>query len=89
MEHERPDRSRGPLSEASFGAAAAIDATDPALPRAQGLYDPRHEHDSCGVGFIADLKNRKSHEIVDNGLQSGRIRQFPMTSDTYSDTVRD
>src|SRR5947209_8469215 len=69
MEHERPDRSRGPSSEAFFRAAAAIDATDPALPRAQGLYDPRHEHDSCGVGFIADLKNRKSHEIVANGLQ--------------------
>ena len=29
------------------------------LPPAQGLYDPRHEHDSCGVGFIVDLKGRK------------------------------
>ncbi|RLA11334.1 MAG: hypothetical protein DRQ59_10040, partial [Gammaproteobacteria bacterium] len=33
-----------------------------------GLYDPRHEHDSCGIGFIADIKNRKSHKIVRDGL---------------------
>ncbi|MCB1510999.1 MAG: glutamate synthase subunit alpha, partial [Hyphomicrobiaceae bacterium] len=36
---------------------------------AQGLYDPRFEHDACGVGFIADLKNRKSHKIIENALQ--------------------
>ncbi|MEE1657500.1 glutamate synthase large subunit [Microvirga sp. CF3062] len=41
---------------------------DPGLPVAQGLYDPRNEQDSCGVGFIADMKNRKSHEIVEQGL---------------------
>jgi len=33
-----------------------------------GLYDPGNEHDSCGVGFIADIKNRKSHKIVRDGL---------------------
>ena len=38
------------------------------LPIAQGLYDPRHEHDSCGVGFVVDLHGRKSHKIVRNGL---------------------
>src|SRR5438270_10412217 len=69
MEYERLNRSRGPSSEAPFRAAAPIKAVDPALPLAQGLYDPRHEHDSCGVGFIADMKNRKSHEIVTKGLQ--------------------
>jgi glutamate synthase (NADPH) large chain len=42
---------------------------DPALPTAQGLYQPSKEHDACGVGFIADLKNRKSHDIVRQGLQ--------------------
>ena len=36
---------------------------------AQGLYDPRNEHDACGVGFIANLKNEKSHRIVQSGLQ--------------------
>ncbi len=38
------------------------------LPRAQGLYDPRYEHDSCGVGFIVNLKGRRSHQIVRDGL---------------------
>ncbi len=39
------------------------------LPSAQGLYDPRNEHDSCGVGFVADIKGRKSHDIVRMGLE--------------------
>ncbi|MFT5114657.1 MAG: glutamate synthase (NADPH/NADH) large chain [Parasphingorhabdus sp.] len=34
----------------------------------QGLYDPRNEHDSCGIGFIADIHNRQSHKIVRDGL---------------------
>ncbi|TAL90323.1 MAG: hypothetical protein EPN69_12675, partial [Rhodanobacter sp.] len=37
-------------------------------PRAQGLYDPRHEHDACGVGFVAHVKGRKSHQIIEQGL---------------------
>ena len=35
----------------------------------QGLYDPRNEHDSCGVGFVANIKGIKSHEIIRDGLQ--------------------
>ncbi len=42
--------------------------TTPGLPPAQGLYDPRHEHDACGVGFVVDLKGRKSHTIVAQAL---------------------
>ncbi len=38
------------------------------LPEQQGLYDPANEHDNCGIGFVANIKNRKSHEIVQNGL---------------------
>jgi glutamate synthase (NADPH/NADH) large chain len=41
---------------------------DPGLPAAQGLYNPDNEQDSCGVGFIADMKNRKTHDIVEQGL---------------------
>ena len=41
---------------------------DPGLPHAQGLYDPRHEHDACGVGFVVDIQGRKSHEIVVKAL---------------------
>src|SRR3989475_5141398 len=39
------------------------------LPKKQGLYDPAFERDSCGVGFVADIKGRKSHSIVEQGLQ--------------------
>jgi glutamate synthase (ferredoxin) len=38
-------------------------------PGPQGLYDPRYEHDACGVGFIADLKNRRSHQLIKDALQ--------------------
>ena len=38
------------------------------LPGKQGLYDPRNEHDACGVGFIAHMKGQKSHQIVKDGL---------------------
>jgi glutamate synthase domain-containing protein 1 len=37
-------------------------------PAAQGLYDPRYEHDACGMGFVAHLKGVKSHRIVQNAL---------------------
>jgi glutamate synthase (ferredoxin) len=40
------------------------------LPHAQGLYDPQHEHDACGVGFVVHLEGRKSHSIVRDGLQA-------------------
>ena len=39
------------------------------LAVAEGLYDPRNEHDACGVGFIVNLKNVKSRSIVENGLK--------------------
>ena len=35
----------------------------------QGLYDPRHEHDACGVGFVVNIKGRKSHEVIACGLE--------------------
>src|SRR6201997_4742435 len=40
-----------------------------ALEAQQGLYDPRHEHDACGVGFVANIKGRKSHEVIACGLE--------------------
>src|SRR6478752_8235534 len=39
------------------------------LPPKQGLYDPSNEHDSCGVGFVANIKGVKSHAIIGQGLQ--------------------
>ncbi|MGE3511725.1 MAG: glutamate synthase central domain-containing protein, partial [Vicinamibacterales bacterium] len=41
----------------------------PGPPDAVGLYDPRYEHDACGVGFVVDMKGRKSHAIVSQALQ--------------------
>ena len=38
-------------------------------PTRQGLYDPQFEHESCGVGFVVNMKGVKSHEIVEQGLQ--------------------
>jgi glutamate synthase (NADPH) large chain len=38
-------------------------------PTAQGLYDPKNEHDACGMGFVANIKGRKSHDIVTKGLR--------------------
>ena len=58
------------------------------LPRPQGLYDPRNEHDNCGVGFVVDIKNRPSHEIVRQGLEilvnvthRGAVGADPMAGD--------
>lgn len=39
------------------------------LPGKQGLYSPEHEHDSCGVGFVVDIKGRKTHATVAQALQ--------------------
>jgi glutamate synthase (NADPH) large chain len=39
------------------------------FPAPQGLYHPRHEHDACGVGFVANIEGKKSHEIVMKGVQ--------------------
>src|SRR6266568_1370800 len=44
------------------------DSTDPGLPPAQGLYDPALDKDSCGVGFIADIKGRRSHKLIEDAL---------------------
>jgi glutamate synthase (NADPH/NADH) large chain len=39
------------------------------LPAKQGLYDPAHEHDACGVGFVVHVKGRRSHAIVEQALR--------------------
>src|ERR1700722_12700825 len=59
-------RNNGILGGCCARRAAGQSLMD--LPQKQGLYDPRNEHDSCGVGFVADIKGRKSHAIVRQGL---------------------
>lgn len=39
------------------------------LPKADGLYDPRNEHDACGVGFCANIDGEKSHSIIQKGIE--------------------
>src|SRR2546426_5874270 len=39
-----------------------------ALPPKQGLYDPQFEHDACGVGFVVDIKGRRSHKILEQAI---------------------
>jgi len=39
-------------------------------PQADGLYDPRYEHDACGVALVARLNNVADHEVVEKGLQA-------------------
>src|SRR6188768_4046748 len=59
------------MSERKRNAAFAGrgSTADPGTPFAQGLYDPALDKDSCGVGFIADIKGRKSHQIIEDGLR--------------------
>lgn len=52
---------RAPATNSRAGVGSATAA-------AQGLYDPRNEHDACGVGFIAQMKGMKSHKIIEDGL---------------------
>ena len=39
------------------------------IPKKQGLYDPRWEHDSCGIGFLAQMEGKKSHRILDQAAE--------------------
>ncbi len=63
-------RGFAPEPNAPRGATTApLIVRDPAFPKAQGAYDPAHERDACGVGFIADMHDRRSHSIVQQGLK--------------------
>ncbi|MGH9405823.1 MAG: glutamate synthase central domain-containing protein, partial [Terriglobia bacterium] len=54
----KPERACGHVPEIGRG-----------LPPAQGLYDPTNERDACGIGFVANIEGRKSHDIIAKGLQ--------------------
>ncbi|MCG6114583.1 MAG: glutamate synthase large subunit [Mesorhizobium sp.] len=57
-----------PMSPAARSASAKSVVATPKGSTSVGLYDPRNEHDACGVGFIANMKNVRSHQIVLDGL---------------------
>src|SRR3974377_1253806 len=52
------------IKQQSFGGGART-----APPPKQGLYDPQFEHEACGVGFVVNIKGRKSHTIIRQALQ--------------------
>ncbi|MYC66540.1 MAG: glutamate synthase large subunit [Acidobacteriia bacterium] len=53
----------------SHRGAREIVMTKHGLPPRQGLYDPRNEHDACGIGFVANIKGRASHKIIEQGVE--------------------
>lgn len=59
---EEINQSAAPMSRPS---AAAI-----GFPSKQGLYDPRFEHDACGIGFVAHIEGRRSHSVVEMALEA-------------------
>ncbi|MFG1342277.1 glutamate synthase large subunit [Xanthobacter autotrophicus] len=62
------DRTDGLNGSVARTAAAVKDTAIVGRPEPFGLFDPAHEKDSCGVGFIADIKGRKSHRIIQDGI---------------------
>ncbi|WP_182419553.1 glutamate synthase large subunit [Bartonella sp. HY038] len=63
-----PSSSNG-FSSSVLAKTAQKKTTKPfGFPDVQGLYNPINERDACGVGFIAHLKNQKSHKIIEDGL---------------------
>jgi glutamate synthase (ferredoxin) len=63
-----PTNVQGP-AVAPDSVAAENSAPMTVRPKKQGLYDPQFEHDACGVGFVADIKGRKSHRILQQGIE--------------------
>ena len=57
-------------------------------PRKEGLYDPAYDHDSCGVGFVANIGGEKTHDIIEKGIEvlvnlthRGAVGSDPLTGD--------
>ena len=72
MDEHATDRAPGTrVGQRHFLEPSIADtaAPTPAAPEAQGLYDPQHEKDACGVGFVVHLKGKASRSIVAQGLE--------------------
>ncbi len=53
------------MSQPKFASGRVVSG----LPKPQGLYHPEQEHDACGIGFVANIKGEKSHDIIEKGIQ--------------------
>src|SRR3954467_9929662 len=87
-EFERENTLRDALSEVPAANPAEPAREHTWRPPAEGLYDLALEKDSCGVGFIANIKGRKSHQIVSGALailctldQRGAVGAAPRAGD--------
>ena len=70
MSNERPIvKSRNTVSSKATRPGIKPASSKTRKDHREGLYDPRHEHDACGLGFIANIHGTKSHEIILSGLQ--------------------
>jgi glutamate synthase (NADPH/NADH) large chain len=67
--HATTGRPQAPTADARAKIDVYAGVRDPMLPEAHGLFDPALEKDSCGVGFIANIKGRKSHQIVADAIE--------------------
>ncbi|MYN12360.1 glutamate synthase subunit alpha [Pusillimonas sp. TS35] len=56
-------------AQPAANATSAAGTPRATAPAAQGLYSPHNEHDACGVGFVAHIKGRKNHAIIQQGLK--------------------
>ena len=61
-------RKRFPPQVGSHGAFGATWRKTITFRESRDFYDPKNEHDACGIGFVVQIKNRKSHAIVKQGL---------------------
>jgi len=68
-EPTQPGRGVGGDTASAATPQRPTPARRPGLPEAHGLYDPAHEKDNCGVGFIAHLRGEPSHAIVADALE--------------------
>ena len=66
---QSPNRAPSVVPRTPGVRPASLPAPRRAAPKAQGLYQPENEHDACGVGFVAHIKGRKSHSIIQQGLK--------------------
>jgi len=61
---------RNPLERRPVGSAIMKDnSRSHGLPAPAGLYDPRHERDACGIGFVVNIHGDRSHDIISKGIQ--------------------
>jgi glutamate synthase (NADPH/NADH) large chain len=69
MDERRKSETQQLRGAQALSAARAHAGAAPGTPLPQGLYDPALDKDSCGVGFVANIKGAKSHQIIEDGLQ--------------------